>query len=484
MRVSIFDKVDLTLMNTLLANVSQPDTSLAQNQQTSLETSVAPMAAASEVGQEGESIPDSFSSALTQLNAAMDQTPSVEALTEQTSTLLNDGQATFHVASESVPGTLDLFQVPTSLGNELPMGEGVATLTPMTGEGTFLAIGGGGALDRASTLDHGLSLAAGSSVMFDESQTGVAVPSSTQQGNILGPVSTVSPKTIAESLQNQETIVPGIVGSRNLTAGYAQTSTGPLEGDAKSVDTSVLQSVTSVLASNVDKKQSLVSQNPALAQSVNTASVNSTSLSVAQSLSPLNTGLMQSVADARGMINAVDDLPGESESFDDVLADVKTHTALVGNNAKAEALTTDKVMVQTTVRVGMPGWADQIAERTASLASQNIKQAEVQLNPQEMGPISVKISVANEQAAVTFVAQNAAVRDALDQAMQRLKDTFDSEGMELVQADVHDQQHTSGDEAEEEANLLTGSDSRESEGEAEQQSEVIQVDLSAVDHYV
>lgn len=151
---------------------------------------------------------------------------------------------------------------------------------------------------------------------------------------------------------------------------------------------------------------------------------------------------------------AVSDFQSESESSLELDAiDNKTAGSLMldRNEPKLGVGGAEKVIVSAQVRVGMPGWADQIAERTANLASQNIKQAEIQLNPQEMGPINVKISVNQDQVAVTFTAQNLSVREALDQGVQRLRETLESEGMDLIQADVSDQSAHSESEADTDA---------------------------------
>lgn len=152
----------------------------------------------------------------------------------------------------------------------------------------------------------------------------------------------------------------------------------------------------------------------------------------------LNSMLARSVSES-----TIVDAPGqEALAEEDIDLDMKSVGTLTAERTEPKALTlgAEKVTLTAQVRVGMPGWADQIAERTASLVSQNIKQAEIQLNPQEMGPINVKISVNQDQVAVMFSAQNAGVREALDQSVQRLRDTLESEGMELIQADVDDQQ--------------------------------------------
>jgi flagellar hook-length control protein FliK len=140
------------------------------------------------------------------------------------------------------------------------------------------------------------------------------------------------------------------------------------------------------------------------------------------------------------------------------------------------------VVIATTVRVGMPGWADQIAERTASLVSQNIKQAEIILNPQDMGTIHVKLTVSHDQAAITFVAQSAQVRELLDQSVQRLRDTLASDGVELIQSDVRDQQQFASDQQQQNERDHTNSSSELLADEIEMKTVVELKD--GIDHFV
>ena len=58
-----------------------------------------------------------------------------------------------------------------------------------------------------------------------------------------------------------------------------------------------------------------------------------------------------------------------------------------------------------------------MAERVVWMTNANIQEAEIQLNPRELGPIGIKVTVQNEQASVSFVAQHATTREALEQAL-------------------------------------------------------------------
>lgn len=88
------------------------------------------------------------------------------------------------------------------------------------------------------------------------------------------------------------------------------------------------------------------------------------------------------------------------------------------------------------------GWDQAMAERVVWMAKQGVQEAQIHLNPRNMGPIEVHVSVQKDQASVAFMAQHAATREALDAAMPRLRDMLQDSGLNLAQSEVsqHDRQ--------------------------------------------
>lgn len=84
-------------------------------------------------------------------------------------------------------------------------------------------------------------------------------------------------------------------------------------------------------------------------------------------------------------------------------------------------------------------WGQGVAERVMWMSSRGINEAEIYLDPPELGPLQVKVSLSNEQAHVSFVVQHSSVREALDQHAMRLREMFAGEGIDLVDVDVSDQ---------------------------------------------
>jgi len=104
------------------------------------------------------------------------------------------------------------------------------------------------------------------------------------------------------------------------------------------------------------------------------------------------------------------------------------------------------------VAFGHAQWSEALAERAAWFAGQQIHTAELQLDPPELGPLQVRISVHHDQAVVSFVSANPQVREALDQSMVRLRELMQEQGMQLVDAGVSDQRRSNeGDSGEAES---------------------------------
>ncbi len=97
-------------------------------------------------------------------------------------------------------------------------------------------------------------------------------------------------------------------------------------------------------------------------------------------------------------------------------------------------------VVQTAVPVpvGQPQWSQAVGEKVLWLAAQNVSSAEINLHPKDLGPIQVRVSVNQEQTTVSFTSQHAVVREALDQNLNRLRDMFSEQGLNLVNVDVSD----------------------------------------------
>jgi flagellar hook-length control protein FliK len=148
------------------------------------------------------------------------------------------------------------------------------------------------------------------------------------------------------------------------------------------------------------------------------------------------------------------------------------------------ATNTLKLAIDTPVQ--QPKWADNLSGRVAWMVMNNQQSAQISLNPAELGPIEVKVSLNNDQASVNFYAHNNTVRDAIEEAFPRLRDMLNENGLNLGQTSVSDQslsQRQGHSEA-------TGQEQSRypfvEEGDAEESklSEIVNIKLGLVDHFV
>ncbi|NND61483.1 MAG: flagellar hook-length control protein FliK [Gammaproteobacteria bacterium] len=89
--------------------------------------------------------------------------------------------------------------------------------------------------------------------------------------------------------------------------------------------------------------------------------------------------------------------------------------------------------------VADPQWGSELGQRLLLMNDKGIGRAELRMNPPELGPVEVRISVANDDARVAFQVQHGATREALEQAMPRLREMFASQGLNLSDANVSEQ---------------------------------------------
>ena len=86
--------------------------------------------------------------------------------------------------------------------------------------------------------------------------------------------------------------------------------------------------------------------------------------------------------------------------------------------------------------VGSAAFADEVTSRVTSLAQSGITQAQLQLNPTDLGPVQVHITMQSGQASVWFGATHSDTRAALEQSLPRLREMFASAGLPLSDSGV------------------------------------------------
>jgi flagellar hook-length control protein FliK len=84
-------------------------------------------------------------------------------------------------------------------------------------------------------------------------------------------------------------------------------------------------------------------------------------------------------------------------------------------------------------------WGEAFASRVVWQVGEKIQQAQVRINPPDLGPIEVRISVERDQASVQFTTQHGLVREAIEDALPRLREMLSQSGLHLADANVSQQ---------------------------------------------
>ena len=110
-------------------------------------------------------------------------------------------------------------------------------------------------------------------------------------------------------------------------------------------------------------------------------------------------------------------------------------SAIATSNTNALATSRDETLsVPTLIRD--QHWANDFGQKVVWLATHDKQTAQLTLNPAQMGPIEISLSMDKGNATASFASANAETRNAIETAMPRLREMFASAGIELGQTNV------------------------------------------------
>jgi flagellar hook-length control protein FliK len=112
-----------------------------------------------------------------------------------------------------------------------------------------------------------------------------------------------------------------------------------------------------------------------------------------------------------------------------------TQPMVPGNIPPAEA----KTLLAVNAPVGGNRWGEEFGQKITWMTTQTDHSAELHLNPPDLGPLKVVLQISGDQATALFTSPHAAVRDAVAQALPRLRDMLADNGIMLGNAFVSDQ---------------------------------------------
>lgn len=94
----------------------------------------------------------------------------------------------------------------------------------------------------------------------------------------------------------------------------------------------------------------------------------------------------------------------------------------------------EQMIVRTPVT--SPNWHEDLGAKVSMLIGKELSSAELVLTPPSLGRVEVQLSVNGDHTSAVFVAATPAARDALEQALPKLRDFLADAGINLSQATV------------------------------------------------
>lgn len=124
-------------------------------------------------------------------------------------------------------------------------------------------------------------------------------------------------------------------------------------------------------------------------------------------------------------------------------------TARIDTSSRMEPQTTAQAArpaLEQPLNMQQPGWNKELTDKVMWMSSQNLKSAEIKLNPAELGQLDIRVQLNQEQTQITFSSAHAGVRDSLDAQMHRLREMLEQQGMHNVDVEVADRRQQEQDD--------------------------------------
>ncbi|BCL74461.1 hypothetical protein JHS3_01970 [Jeongeupia sp. HS-3] len=253
---------------------------------------------------------------------------------------------------------------------------------------------------------------------------------------------------------------PVPAGKDAASADQSRKDDAPEPGDAATPWLALLQSMAQVVAQPLPQEEAVSSEHlpdggvDALAAAVTPAMISQAVQSPVQGEQPTTPALstVASTAGSDSAASAIDELAvggkalpagfaaGDAETAEprgiDLLSAAPLGASPLRSVDEAAAPTKPVATHNVVPHVGEPRWGDAVAQRVAMMIGKQEQKLEMQLNPPNLGPMDVQLTLAQDQASIVFASQHAAVREALAAATPRLTALLADQGIQLVNVQV------------------------------------------------
>jgi len=141
--------------------------------------------------------------------------------------------------------------------------------------------------------------------------------------------------------------------------------------------------------------------------------------------------------------NMADKLAKTDDKISALAANPQPSAATLASMQSSASALAPSVVMPAVVNINTPvthdRWGDEFNQKITWLAGTKDQSAELHLNPPQLGPMDVVLKVSGDQATALFTSAHAAVREAIEQALPKLREMMAESGIMLGNATVSDQ---------------------------------------------
>jgi len=157
---------------------------------------------------------------------------------------------------------------------------------------------------------------------------------------------------------------------------------------------------------------------------------------------------------------------------------------VAGINSRGSIMPAAQQFTMTT-HINQPEWGTDFSKRIQFMINNDIKHAELRLDPPELGRINIKISMNQDQATVAFTSAHSNVRESIENTLPRLRELLADSGIQLGDANINQGQEKDANQTGSESTLsgpvFPGLD--EETSDADMPTQVIQHSIDGVIDY-
>ncbi|KZN70532.1 flagellar hook-length control protein FliK [Pseudoalteromonas luteoviolacea] len=176
------------------------------------------------------------------------------------------------------------------------------------------------------------------------------------------------------------------------------------------------------------------------------------------------------------------------EEFEQVIQQVEqlrqTQQTSVQQTSSQVKLQADPALAQA-LNLTRNDAAKMLQEKVNMMINLNNKEAEIRLDPAELGSMQIRIRSDAEQAQINFVVQNQQAKELLEESMPKLREMLEEQGIELGESNIQQQSegNSNDDDGEQQGHGKLANEASEAQNNKEQSVTSRKQSDSAIDYY-